>query len=155
MNSTTRHEVLEKLHKMAKFADLKSNRERVEFFLDHVMDFKQIKSAIRVNIEQAKQKNSKSLSLAKNYKIEADMHMIQASLGSMEERESHLQNALKSYGKVSFICIKFNKFVIICAVCRQFCTNLYILIWILCPSYICVKHKCTIKWKNMKLLCTQ
>lgn len=100
MHASTRHELLNKMIELADFANQPTNQKRVEYFLQNLMSWEQICDVIRVNVNQAKQKNGKNLSVAKNHKSTANLIMFQASMKKPKDRVDFLQKALVYYTKV-------------------------------------------------------
>lgn len=102
MNPVMRHEIVDKLYKNeAQFSKLNTNQDRIKYIFDEIMSWDQVKEAISSNMKEVKQRATKSLSQAKNYKTEADMFMRQVALGELKNRTENLNSALKSYVKVS------------------------------------------------------
>ena len=93
---------MEKLYKNEEFEKLESNRDRVKVILDRFMSYEQLRESVKLNLEQAKQKTSKSVALANCFKQEAECFLQDAN-GSVkpQNQEESLQKALVSYGKVT------------------------------------------------------
>ena len=97
MQSSSRNEILNKLYKCNDYAELKTNKARIDYLLTKVIDYDQAKSVLKSNIDNVRQKNGKNLVLAKECKIVADFYLQQVSLGKIDHKYKNLQHALEYY----------------------------------------------------------
>ena len=85
MNSASRLEIMQMLLNHSKFAELKTNQDRVAFLLDNVLNYDMAKQMVKENLEKARQKSMKNVHLAKSYLDEAELFFKSIKLDSAME----------------------------------------------------------------------
>ena len=151
MNSVKRQELANKLYNDSQFLALTSNRDRVHYVLQHVMSYEQFRAEAKANLELARQKCAKSLSVANSYKTMAEAFQKQAS-SAQTQSATLLQSALESYGKVNILW-QMNFFQT-SAFARPFCT-LRPVKWNFCANCLLANRRFTFKRPNLKRHCTR
>lgn len=105
MNITTRNDIYTKLNQCEEFANLTNNQARIEFVLNNIMNFDDIKATVKTNMAQAKQQHGKNMLLAKNFKLEGNHYLFTSTINqdlSGNDKNINLKKALESYTKVIF-----------------------------------------------------
>lgn len=99
MNNSTRRNLMDRLYRDNEFANLTSNVKRIEYIFKMFMSYEQFESAIKANIEAAKQKSAKDVATAQGYKKIGDRMMINANLAKAADRRAEVDCALKAYNQ--------------------------------------------------------
>lgn len=103
MNIAIRNDIYTKLNQSDEFTNLANNQARIEFVLNNIMNFDDIKSTVKTNMAQAKQQHGKNISLAKNFKMEGNHYLYASTINpdlSGNDKNINLRKALESYTKV-------------------------------------------------------
>lgn len=98
MDLTIRSTLVAQLFEDLSFAEQLTNRDRVEYILNHKMSFEKLNRLVKSHSDLSRSKTAKSLVKAKQFKAEADLFAKKADTVG----EEFWELALQSYSKVQF-----------------------------------------------------
>lgn len=103
MNNKARCDLFNKLNEDQVFANLTKHKERIDYVLNNVHKYDQFRDEIKANMDRAKVKSAKSISIAVQYNEEAQLFRKMASIKKADYSDSKLREALDALAKVGFL----------------------------------------------------